>query len=531
MYRIMIADDEGIVIDSMKFIIEKEFNSMCQVEYAKTGRSVIELAERFRPDIAFMDIQMPGINGIDAMKEIQKFSPDTVFIVMSAYDKFDYAQESIKLGVIEYINKPMEKTKVVATLKNAMDIIDSKRKQHSENLLIKEKLETVEPIIENGLIYNILFKEDYEDEVNNYKTMLGIQSDYGYMMSLICGENQEGSRMTNAMGTSVKISMKYVEVRECVKQYFNCKIGSAMANKIAILVPYPSEIMDYNERIALIERARELIRVLKFKEDISFRIGIGKVKKLNNLGESYSEALSVLNSTTGTVAHADDVSVVCEYENDYPVDIENKLFEAVSGGSLDDTLIYADKFLDWIFENENNNIDALRLRILEFTLWAERMAYLEGGVQYGLHSRDNYIPEITMLNNRDNLSTWFKDKLSVVCHNMACNRAEKTADVIKSAEKYIKENFSKEISLDDVSRFVCISPYYFSKLFKDEKGVNFIEYLTKIRISKAKELIEDGGYSMKEICSMCGYQDPNYFSRTFKKNVGISPSEYKDMKK
>ena len=84
MYKIMLADDEGIVIDSLKFIIEKEFKDICEVQYAKTGRSVIELAESFRPDIAVMDIQMPGINGIDAMKEIRRTNNHTVFIVMSA---------------------------------------------------------------------------------------------------------------------------------------------------------------------------------------------------------------------------------------------------------------------------------------------------------------------------------------------------------------------------------------------------------------------------------------------------------------
>ena len=92
MYKIMLADDEGIVIDSLKFIIEKNFEGLCQVESAKTGRKVIELAESFRPDIAVMDIQMPGINGIEAMREIRQMNKSTVFIVMSAYDKFDYAR-------------------------------------------------------------------------------------------------------------------------------------------------------------------------------------------------------------------------------------------------------------------------------------------------------------------------------------------------------------------------------------------------------------------------------------------------------
>ena len=135
MYKIMLADDEGIVIDSLKFIIEKEFGDECMVEYAKTGRSVIELAEKFRPDIAIMDIQMPGINGIEAMKEIRKSNGNVLFIVMSAYDKFDYAKEAIKLGVLEYITKPMERTKIIAVLKRGMEIVEGEREKRSNIFL------------------------------------------------------------------------------------------------------------------------------------------------------------------------------------------------------------------------------------------------------------------------------------------------------------------------------------------------------------------------------------------------------------
>lgn len=124
MYKIMLADDEGIVIDSLKYIIEKNFKDQCIIESAKTGRSVIELAERIRPDIAFMDIQMPGINGIEAMKEIKKVSPSTILIVLSAYDKFDYAKESINLGVLEYLNKPVNKNVIINVIKKAMNIVD-----------------------------------------------------------------------------------------------------------------------------------------------------------------------------------------------------------------------------------------------------------------------------------------------------------------------------------------------------------------------------------------------------------------------
>ena len=96
MYKIMLADDEGIVIDSLKFIIEKEFKDICEVQYAKTGRSVIELAESFRPDIAVMDIQMPGINGIDAMKEKETVWVPTLVTTGNLLGCGRYPQEELE---------------------------------------------------------------------------------------------------------------------------------------------------------------------------------------------------------------------------------------------------------------------------------------------------------------------------------------------------------------------------------------------------------------------------------------------------
>ena len=113
MYKIMIGDDEGIVIDALTFIINRHFEGKCIIESAKSGRSVIELAENFRPDIVIMDIQMPGINGIEAMKEIKEMNSNTIFIVLSAYDKFDYAREALNIGALDYLNKPIQQDAIV----------------------------------------------------------------------------------------------------------------------------------------------------------------------------------------------------------------------------------------------------------------------------------------------------------------------------------------------------------------------------------------------------------------------------------
>lgn len=530
MYKIMLADDEGIVIDSVKFIIEKEFGEECIVEFAKTGRSVIELAEKFRPDIAIMDIQMPGINGIEAMKEIRQSNSNVIFIVMSAYDKFDYAKEAIKLGVLEYITKPMERTKIVAAIKSAMALVDKERTRRSNDLMIKEKLETVVPIIESGLIYNILLQEHFSEDIENYKTMLGIESNYAYMIAVVCGDEQEGNHMTNAVGSSVRMQKHYQEVRECLKEYFQCIVGTVMANKLAVLVPCSTDRLEYNERIELIERARELVRRLRKKTDISFRIGIGRAGELQNLAESYNEALNALVITTGSVAHVDDLPIGCDYAGDYPIHLEKKLFEEVEKGDVNNAVLTAGRFFEWMAENNPDSLMEIRTKVLEFVLWAEHLAYEKGGMTYQFNSRQDYLPTVMNMTEFHQLKVWFTDKIMESCRNVLSKRAEKSNSIIENAKEYIKNNFSKDISLDDVSRVANISPYYFSKIFKEDTGENFIEYVTNIRIEKAKELLATTECSMKEICAMVGYSDPNYFSRSFKKNVGVTPTEFKEGK-
>jgi len=530
MYRIMLADDEGIVIDSVKYIIEKEFGDECVIEFAKTGRSVIELAEKFRPDIAIMDIQMPGINGIEAMKEIRKTNENVLFIVMSAYDKFGYAKEAIRLGVIEYIMKPMKKDKLLEILKVAMRKVDEERNRRSNDLLVMEKLETVVPIIENGLVYNILFQEYFTEDVENYKRLLSIEADYYYMIAVVYGDEQDGNHMTNAVGSSVRMQKYYQDVRNCIKEYFDCAIGSIMSNKIAVLVPVSKPEMDYNDRIELIEKSRNLIRYLKKTIDASFRIGIGSVGEMKNMSKSYADALKALVLTTSSVAHADDLSMRCNYDETYPVHLEKKLFEDVESGDVNSAVSATKDFFDWLVENNNHDLNDIRLKVLESVLWAERIVYEKGGMTYSLNVRQDYLPTVVSINDYSILKEWFVEKITATCTNARGIQTKKESSIIENALAYIGNNYNKDISLVDVSREVNISPYYFSKVFKDETGWNFIEYLTNLRIEKAKELLSSTECSMKEICVMVGYSEPNYFSRTFKKNVGVTPTEYKEGK-
>lgn len=225
MYKILLADDEGIVIDSLKFIIEKNFGQNCTVEYAFSGRSVIELAERFKPDIAIMDIHMPGINGIDAMKEIRKTNKSVIFIVMTAFDKFIYAKEAINLGVMEYLTKPVNQNIITQVLQKAMDTIEADRRKRSNDLMIREKLEIVTPIIESDFIYSVLSGDDFEREKDNFCNLLGITEEYGMILVLEFGDALVEGNLTNPVGISVKVQPFYSTIRESLKEELSCVVG------------------------------------------------------------------------------------------------------------------------------------------------------------------------------------------------------------------------------------------------------------------------------------------------------------------
>ncbi|MDE7286123.1 MAG: helix-turn-helix domain-containing protein, partial [Lachnospiraceae bacterium] len=277
-----------------------------------------------------------------------------------------------------------------------------------------------------------------------------------------------------------------------------------------------------------IEKARELVRRMRKKVDITFRIGIGGIKDLSDMGGSYREALNALIMTTGSVAHADDLPLGCSYAGDYPIHLEKKLFSEVEKGELNNAIATANDFFDWMIETNPDSLMEIRLKILEFILWAEHLAYEKGGMTYQFNTRSDYLPEIMGMTESYQMKKWFIAKISDACQNILSKRTEKSDSIIEMAKEYIRLNFSRDLSLDEVSRAVNISPHYFSKIFKDGTGENFIEYVTNIRIDKAKELLGNPEYSIKEICSMIGYSDPNYFSRSFKKNVGVTPTEYRE---
>ena len=525
MYRILLADDEGIMLESLKSIIGSNYGNECEIHTAKTGRAVVEEAEKYPPDICFMDIQMPGLSGIQAIREIQKFNRSVVFVIITAYDKFNYAKEAVNLGVMEFLTKPVNRKVILETCSKAMEKVDSTRQKRSDDLRIREKLETVVPMIESGYINNILLQDDFQTYKDNYKELLDIQEEYGYMIVAEFGDSTENGVLTNAVGASVKANKFYSTFREIAQGFFECLVGPIMGNRIVLLVPYRMQKETYEDRVEIVTRTRNMVHKLESRIDSKFRCGIGRVKEMgSNMKESFKEAMIALRESTSHVIHIEDVPAAQKYDGEYPRDLEIRYEKRVIDKDVAGALSCAEEFFRWMENQPGVSREDMQIKVLELVMGVEKKAFFAGTVKYAISYRRNYIHELQACTDMEGMKKWFLDKTSEICSNME----KEAVSIIEKAKSYIRDSYRKDISLDEVSREVDISPYYFSKLFKQETGGNFIEYLTEVRLRNARELLKDSQLSIKEICGESGYSDPNYFSRIFKKYEGVTPSEFRE---
>lgn len=178
MYRLIIVDDEQIVLDGLKFfLIEDTLDDIEVVATSSSGREAIAACEQYYPDIVLMDIKMPGINGIEAIEAIKKRHIDIRFVIISAYEQFEYAKQAVELGVSDYILKPINPDKVTEVLNKIKNEILVERNQRLREIKKnrEKKLEKIIPVLEHGFIYSLLLNTDYRDELNKYHDLFEVK--------------------------------------------------------------------------------------------------------------------------------------------------------------------------------------------------------------------------------------------------------------------------------------------------------------------------------------------------------------------
>lgn len=511
MYNILLTDDEQIVIDSLSFIINKNFADNVKIHTALSGTKALEIVTKESIDIIFMDINMPGLMGLETVSCITKIKPETIIIILSAFDKFQYAQEAMNLGVYKYITKPVNRNVVIQTIQSAMDIVDTRRGQTKEYKERQKKLDFFSPMIENDFIYACAFNYDKNVDLSSYLDYFNIPDSAWcfccFEFPNITSENQ---------------NIIYNKIREIINEKQKCLISSFIMNRVIVYYPVFSTETDYSELIKL------LYKNLCFNITSGIRAGISSLTTdKEQLVSSYSEALSNLNRTPSQGGIIFPNTTLEENANNEKNELEFKkqLLIKVRQGDTSGVKSYLDLFASQL-NNSNSDINIIKNKFFEIIVTAYNIT-VETKPGYTNQEYQNAFATLSTETNFNSIRTFTQKILLEFTTAINQIKNQEKNPVIAKVTDYINQNLSQDLSLEQMADYVNISSFYLSKLFKEETGVSFINYLTDCRLEKAKELLQKKEYSIKEITAMTGYNDQNYFSRLFKNKFGISPSEYR----
>lgn len=528
MYRVLLADDEALEREGLRIIFDKNFNNQFDIYEASNGREAIEKACEIKPDIIIMDIKMPGISGIEAIAEIRKRLNNVKIIVLSAYDSFSYAKEAVNLKAFDYLLKPIKRSVFIECIEKAIRLQDKEREKIQNELKLKEKLSSVLPYVENEMVGSIILGDIDKTDILQNMNLINFQYSKGFCIVF----SYDGSSLKKIQD---QIEKNYIKkrienkIRESLKKNFDCIVSKGILNNIVGVIRIDDTLDTYKLRSLIIDFAREVTCKIEKETDVIMKAGIGnEYEDLGNSSKSYKEALIALkvDSPSRKVNHFADINIGNIYNEEYPFEKENSLTEKIKMGLLAESQEIYKEIIDWIFSTYSDN-KKKKTKIIELAIVINRV------IRSKLESLDirDSINTYMEYNDTDKGLNLLKNRvlkdLTLAINNINSNREKEMDSIIIGAKKYITENYSKDLSLEEVAHKMAVSPYYFSKLFKKKTGENFIDCVTKIRIKRAQELLRETGKSIKVISHSVGYNDPNYFSRVFKKITGMSPREFK----
>lgn len=521
MYSVLIVDDERPVIDSITYMLQKNRPELQIAGTAASGREAIQKAEESKPDIILIDVKMPGIDGLEALREIKRRMPYVMPILTTAYERFDIAQTAFELGVQDYLLKPFSQDKLIAAVDAAVQTLNRNSSGQGESLRHIELLHSLQGTIEQLFFKSIKLASSVEEFIPFLQTTLSLHSVRGCigLLKWDAGDGEAGSgpnRGDNVTrGNKVSRGEAPVdspegriqlgrELLSKLKYKFPC-LGSVTADEILFFFPERSGSNS-------VPGEAHLAKILQGENDgrdvPRWTFVTGECVEFVRLSDSYRKVRRHLFR---------------QNEDSSGADREMELMRSRLPGwrsMIEEAVAQNDRSeLNRFIETELVNIGDIgtaRAVVMDLGLYIEhlnRLTTTHPLEAAGAESRQ----ELQSLCSR-----WFRQLTEMV----AIQRDSTMPTALRRALEYIDLQYSRTIQLSDVARHVEVSPAYLSNLFTSHLGRSFIDQLTACRIDRAKQLLAERNHSIKSISYMVGYQDPNYFSRLFKKWTGQSPTEY-----
>ncbi len=370
--------------------------------------------------------------------------------------------------------------------------------------------------VEQNAMFSLFFRGFSQLELIHFKEFF-LLKDYGYLILVELLPRDD----TNQSDENSLDYYRFIKNILSDKSHFT--VGHLISNRISILVTedHKSDFDIVKEDSLSI--SRKLSNKLRMEFDVDSIIGIGNLYSLNSIFASFVECLSSLtHCQVNHIVHINDIN---KKEVDVQIDYDDAMRHMKDAivhrktASYDYFSILMEKIKPL---NDNNR----RNKILEILVVASLSVQATGDKDGKNRDYIGFSKEMSQL-SEDMLIEWaFKNFIAITGYVKPKKTIDYSNDLVKITQEFLEAHYAEDITLDDVAAQVNISSQYFSKLIKKTTGFNFTEWLSMLRVKKAKELLTDTNLTVKEVCYKVGYKDPNYFSRIFKKKMGITPSEY-----
>lgn len=509
MYNIVIADDEQLECMVLRQSLEEYLGGRCFVRVATNGREAVETALSAEADLVIMDIEMPGMKGLEAARIISQKLPDCKIIMLTAYSEFKYAREAISFGSSEYLLKPCSDDDLHRALDRVLPQIDRRLAGEKEKARSMERIATLSSQIEEQIVLALMGGDINPEYIMAQMRTYGVEFCNGVFAILYASDTGNSKVADTALKSS----------------------------------PWPERIHPflyrYDDRIYIVsvssgEDVDSLAATMAHIASLSKTVGTLWGRPIfGGLGRSFSNLryaqLSCFQAQTalGKCVSARPVCAYNEENESEPSEYaDNPLINSILFGDVEE-----------IGRVSSGLISALLAQQLDFEAVINRLnAYLAKIIQSLRRQTGFAIADIVINPDKGqaDIESLIYNTASEVCkltgHLSALMETKGAGNLQKvksEIEKYVAMHYSEDLFLPGIAREINYSSAYFSRLFKQCFQCNFITYLTDVRIRAAKDLMQNTDKTIREIGEKVGYKDSNYFTKVFRKVEGVSPSEYR----
>ncbi len=531
--KVIIADDEKRICQLIQNLVCWEDFGMEVIACVHDGIEALETIQKRKPELVITDIRMPGYDGLELIRRAKISSPETEFVIISGYRHFEYAQNALQYGVKNYLLKPVKKAELADELRSIQKInVQRARKNEADakkTIIIQNNKDRLrETFMQNALINMNFLKTKMLDDINEQYQFSFREDLYQIVIFKIDGMGTQPSSATEF------IQEKVVRLAQKMLQSFCYELEHIWIEHFCYFLLNYGESGKKEVRRILKSLIGEMLWQKEIFKSFYVTIGLGSIQKeILHITQSAQQAKRaieqrVLDGTNRVIEPPDMYSNKREKYISCPKEFKQSLAKAID--CMDEEIAKCSIQLlckDLQTENRYSGADILEilrdaLRFFIFTLQQNGQMVSEAN-----HLFLEFEREIDDLYSIDMLMQCLEKKIVQTILSCINKRQSEGERPIREAKRYVREHYDENISLDILSNEVGMNASYLSTLFKKQTGNTFSEYLTQVRMEKAKEFLKESEENISNICERVGYNDLKSFTKNFKSYTGMRPNEYR----